>query len=1290
MDREMTSPQSSAGRPPQALRSLVGRVPLRRPTRLTIGRIAALAALAAFFGTFQLGAGRTAAQTVTQTFAPVADAYVSSSRPTQNYGSANRLKVDQDSPVLTAYLRFSPSNLAGTVTSATLQVYSRNTSSMGLDLRSVASNAWGESSITFANAPAFSTTSAGMSTPVKSGAWTSIDVTKLVSGNGPVSIALTTPSTSALDVDSRQGPRPPKLTIETTSTDTTPPSAPGSPAVTATTATSLGLSWTASTDDTGVAGYDVLVNGTAVATSPTTSYTFTGLTCGATYTLAVDAYDASGNHSAPATISAATSACSADTQPPTTPGSLTVSNKTSASLSVSWQASTDDTGVAGYDVFVNGTKAGTTVATTYPLSGLTCGTAYTIGVEAFDAAGNRSTRATTSATTNACPDTHPPSAPSGLTPSAATQTSVVLSWTASTDDVGVAGYDLYANGTKAGTTTTATSYTFAGLTCGTSYTLGVQAFDAAGNRSTLATVTAATAVCPTGGGGAAPAFRYAYFSDSDPAANQALGATLIDVGSKWSADQLPAGLKGMVWVGDYDNGTCSWEVSDASLTSTITAAKGDAKVYGWFISDEPNPVACPNAPAQHAARSALIHSIDPGTKTFEVLDSNGFSGNLTQDAIDQIPQWVGTADFIGLDPYPCLAGKSCNYTFLKNMIAKADAAGIPYVGVLQAFDSTNIGEQFRLPTASELQAMVSIWAASHEAGSAYFAWDWPTASWQLSAHPDLEAVIQSFWTGTASSPADTTPPSAPGGLVQTGSTTTSVSLSWTASTDDTGVTGYTVSNGNSTAGTTAGTTYTVGSLTCGTTYTFGVTASDAAGNVSTKSTISGSTSACPSDTTAPSAPTQLAPTGATATTVSVSWAASTDNVGVTGYDLYSNGTKVGTTTGTTYSFTGLTCGTSYTFGVVAFDAAGNRSTRPTTTGSTTACDTLAPTAPGSPAVTTATTTAVTVWWSPSLDNVGVTGYDLYSNGSKAGTTAGTSYTFGGLACGTTYTFGVVAFDAAGNRSATSSVGGATAACATGSNDPVITAAGDICGSPTDCAPTEKLLESINPTRVLTLGDNAYSTGSPTDYQNNYAPNWGKQLARTSPAPGNHEYDYDSTASGYFGYFGAQAPAPYYSYDIGTWHLISLNGELSHSAGSAEETWLKSDLAAHPAQCILAYWHEPRFSSGAEHGSDSSFDPFWRDLYAAGADIVLNGHDHEYERFAPQNPSAVADPKGIREFVVGTGGDSHYLFAAPIANSEIRDNTSFGVLKLTLHASSYDWQFVPVAGATFSDAGSGTC
>jgi chitodextrinase len=622
------------------------------------------------------------------------------------------------------------------------------------------------------------------------------------------------------------------------------------------------------------------------------------------------------------------------------------------------------------------------------------------------------------------------------------------------------------------------------------------------------------------------------------------------------------------------------------------AAVGDPKVWGYFISDEPNPYACPNAPSQHQARSALIHSVDPTKPTVIVLDSNGFSGLFTQDALDQMPLWKGTADYIGLDPYPCRQGSPCQFSWIDKTIQAANAAGLNYWGVLQIFNDSS----WRWPTADELSRMINQWAGSKETGSMAYAWTW--AGYNLSDHPDLLSLLQSFNTTGSTGSADTSPPSAPAGLSKTAATASSVSLAWTASTDNVGVTGYNVYNGSSLVGSTTSTGYMVGSLACSTSYTFAVEAKDAAGNLSTRTTLTASTGACPSDTTPPSAP-------------------------------------------------------------------------------------------GTPTVTATAATSLALMWSPSIDNVGVTGYDVFLNSGKVGTVGGatTSYIYGGLACGTAYTLGVVAYDSAGNRSPMSTVGGSTSACTT-TSDPVVVAAGDICGSPTSCTPTANLIGSINPTAVLTLGDNAYDTGSASDYASYYDPNWGKYKSITDPAPGNHEYDYGNQQTGYFAYFNN--PAAYYSYDIGSWHLISLNGEISSSAGSAQDLWLQNDLAAHKNMCTLAYWHEPRWSSGY-HGNSSYYGRFWTDLYTGGADLVLNGHDHDYERFAPQDPSGNLDTaRGMREFVSGTGGESHYTFNAPVANSEVRDSTSFGVLKLTLHAASYDWKFVPVAGATFTDSGSSNC
>ena len=261
-----------------------------------------------------------------------------------------------------------------------------------------------------------------------------------------------------------------------------------------------------------------------------------------------------------------------------------------------------------------------------------------------------------------------------------------------------------------------------------------------------------------------------------------------------------------------------------------------------------------------------------------------------------------------------------------------------------------------------------------------------------------------------------------------------------------------------------------------------------------------------------------------------------------------------------------------------------------------------------------------------------------------------------------------------------------------SSDPVFVGAGDIanCSRDQDEA-TAKLLDNISGT-VFTVGDNAYPDGTASQFTSCYGPTWGRHKNRTHPSPGNHDY-HTSGASGYYNYFGAVAGDSgkgYYSYDLGAWHIIALNSEVGYSAGSAQVQWLRNDLAANQKVCTLAYWHHPRFSSG-QHGNISRSQPFWDALYEYGADVVINGHDHTYERFAPQNPNGQADAnRGIREFIVGTGGAGLYPFPSIQPNSQVRNNTTYGVLKLTLHSTSYDWQFVPIAGQTFTDSGSSNC
>ena len=467
--------------------------------------------------------------------------------------------------------------------------------------------------------------------------------------------------------------------------DNKPPSVPGGLVVSSAGQTSVALTWRPSTDNVGVVGYGVYRNGKLVASSTSTSYTLTGLTCGTWYSLAVDAYDAAGNRSSRATVTT-TAACpvtQSATQPPTAPPGIALGTRTTTSISITWTASTDDVGVAGYDLYAGSSDVGTATATAYTFTGLTCGTSYTLGVDAYDAAGNHSPETTGVFSTSACPDTTPPSTPTGLVVSSAGQTSVALTWNASTDNVGVAGYGVYSNGTLIASSTS-TGYTLTGLTCGTSYSVAVDAYDAAGNRSSRATVTTSTVACP-----------------------------------------------------------------------------------------------------------------------------------------------------------------------------------------------------------------------------------------------------------------DNQRPTAPTGIALGTRTTTSISVTWTASTDNMGVAGYDLFEdpfaGGTQVGTAVATAYTFTGLTCGSSYTVGVDAYDAAGNRSPETTVVLSTSSCPPDTTPPSTPTGLATSGVGQTGATLSWTASGDNVGVNGYRLYQGSTQVGNSATTSYSFTTLSCGTSYTLGVAAVDGAGNVSGTATISAATAPC-----------------------------------------------------------------------------------------------------------------------------------------------------------------------------------------------------------------------------------------------------------------------------------------------------------------------------------------------------------------
>jgi hypothetical protein len=261
-------------------------------------------------------------------------------------------------------------------------------------------------------------------------------------------------------------------------------------------------------------------------------------------------------------------------------------------------------------------------------------------------------------------------------------------------------------------------------------------------------------------------------------------------------------------------------------------------------------------------------------------------------------------------------------------------------------------------------------------------------------------------------------------------------------------------------------------------------------------------------------------------------------------------------------------------------------------------------------------------------------------------------------------------------------------------DPVVIAAGDIARCSMDADEiTAALVDRIEGT-VMALGDNAYEVDAgsvETAYTDCYASSWGRHKARTRPTPGNHEY-LAPDAAPYFAYFGEAAGPPgrgYYSYHVGQWHLISLNSNVEAGKDSEQLNWLRADLAANARACTVAYWHHPVFSSGM-NGNGPHLREIWKVLDDAGVDLVVVAHDHDYERFAPQNDKGQPDPNGIRQIVVGTGGGDLRPFATVRANSEVRESGTYGVLKLTLRATSYDWEFVPQPGSTFTDVGSAVC
>jgi hypothetical protein len=520
-------------------------------------------------------------------------------------------------------------------------------------------------------------------------------------------------------------------------------------------------------------------------------------------------------------------------------------------------------------------------------------------------------------------------------------------------------------------------------------------------------------------------------------------------------------------------------------------------------------------------------------------------------------------------------------------------------------------------------------------------------------------------------------------------------------------------------------TYTLGSADVGSTIRVVVTAANSAGSTpATSNATAVVTGVPPSNTTLPTisgtaldAQTLTATTGTWTGTAPLTYAYQWRRCDASG----ANCTSIAGATTSTYTLASVDVGSTIRVVVTATNSGGSQPATSLATAVVAAAppaNTTVPTISGS-AQTGQTLTATSGTWTGTTPLTYAYQWLRCDTGgancaSISGAT-GSSYTVVSADVGSTLRASVTASNAAGNATAQS----AATAVGAGAADPVVAAVGDIACDPADgnfnggngttsnchMKATAAVVAGINPVAVLGLGDQQYECSGAAAFAQSFNPFWGQFKSIFHPAAGNHEYqtsggtgcDTTGSGSGYYTYFGAAAGDPskgYYSYNIGTWHIIVLNSNCSNvscSAGSAQELWLKADLAANTSLCTLAYWHHPRFSSDQYVGNNSDVAAWWTDLYNANADLILNGHAHEYERFAPQNPSAAADPtRGIREIIVGTGGRNFSTFGTVKANSEVRNANTYGALKLILHPSSYEFQFIPEAGKTFTDSGSGTC
>jgi hypothetical protein len=1318
----------------------------RRSRRLALGVLAvALAATGLTYSSLVSAS--------TATFTATADAYVTAASPSSNFGSASDLRA-ASSPETRSYLAFSLSGLSNVAT-VTLRVWANQASSTGFDVRSVSAANWKEGSIKYNNAPGVGGI-VGSSGSLSAGSWASVDVTPAISGNGTLSLALTSSTSTAVSLGSRESANKPQLVVEM-SGDTTPPvislaqPANGS-ATTGTTPTFSGVAGADTGDSPSVAvkiysgpsAGGSLVQSLSTSRKQNNSYSVKASSAlpQGTYTAQAEQSDNAGNvgkssantfridTSAPTVTLTSPANGSTTTAAPTFGGIGGTADGDSASVTVRVYAGTGTGGTLRQTLSASvGAGGAYLVAASSPLAAGT----YTAQAQQTDDVGHTGTSSTTTFTVDATAPVVTLVQPA--TGSTAADSTPTFSGTGGTapGDIRTVTVKVYSGASVSGSpvqTRSATvgaggAYSVAAspaLTDGT-YTAQAEQSDGAGNvgYSTANTFTISTDVTPPSvtlsqpADGSSTSESTPAFSGTGGTAAGDSATVTVKVYSGASVGGSPVQTRSAtVGAGGAYSVAASPALTEGTYTAQAEQIDGAGNVGYSAANTFTVDVTAPALTLATPANGSLGNNSTP-TFSGTAGDAAGDSASVTV----VVYRGVGTGGSIvetlsasrsatswSVDASPALADDT--YTAVAT---QSDAAG----NTTATSPST-----FTISTAAPLTYKDVVLV------------DNPVAYWRFGESSGTTAVDEVGRSGTK--PNGTSPGAYHGGLTL-GQSGAIVSDADTAARF----------NGTSANVTAAGSGTPTSPLNGAVPDPITLEVWVKRGSLSTEQRIfAKNTGWLVLDFTATNK-VRLGISGGTGdiavSTVTVTdttnWHhivatkdGATAHIYIDGVDVtgpVSNQTPIATSNslyiGSQYGgggrwFNGLL--DEPAIYLTALDA--SRVQAHYEKGKPPASDTAPPlvtlAVPAAGAAVADSTPTFSGQSGTDLGDQPTVTVRIYSGGSATGSpvrTATATPGVGGayavdssppLANGT-YTAQAEQSDSHGNIGTSSAVTFTIAAPTYPVGDPVVLTAGDIarCDFPEGPASTSALLDDPADAIVATLGDHAYSSGTLSEFNNCYDPTWGHVKNRTRPILGEHEYQ-TPNAAGYFSYFhdqlapfGPDALDPaqgWYSYDVGTWHVVALNSAICEDGlchpDSPETLWLQSDLAAHANQCTLALSYAFRFSSGTVHAGEGSNTRYlFQTLYNAGVDAIVSGDDHEYERFAPQDPNASLDlAGGISQFIAGTGGGFLYSFDSAQPNSEVRDNGSYGVLKLTLHAGSYEWEFKPAAPGGFHDYGSRTC